>query len=195
MLAKFCVMTRLKEHENSNLTSKMRVYDGEKLKGHRSQGQDAAGIQGRRRRRRRHDGHLHPLRLQDAVGDVQLRRDQEIAADPVHLMYVLEQSLKREQFPTRPRRNISNSSRRSWRRAMPSSSARKSRRPISNPMANTARTCSTATSPMPTPGSKTRTSRTPTPASCSTAARSTTSCPRSRSRPASPTRRTSATKS
>ena len=25
-------MTRLKEHENSNLTSKMRVYDGEKLK-------------------------------------------------------------------------------------------------------------------------------------------------------------------
>src|SRR5277367_3193984 len=32
MLAKFCVMTRLKEHENSNLTSKMRVYDGEKLK-------------------------------------------------------------------------------------------------------------------------------------------------------------------
>src|SRR5262249_56206884 len=32
MLAKFCVMTRLKEHDNSNLTSKMRVYDGEKLK-------------------------------------------------------------------------------------------------------------------------------------------------------------------
>src|SRR3954464_1004500 len=32
ILAKFCVMTRLKEHENSNLTSKMRVYDGEKLK-------------------------------------------------------------------------------------------------------------------------------------------------------------------
>src|SRR5215469_16762073 len=32
MLAKFCVSTRLKEHENSNVVSKMRVYDGEKLK-------------------------------------------------------------------------------------------------------------------------------------------------------------------
>src|SRR5512135_3071122 len=32
MLAKFCVSTRLKEHENSNIISKMRVYDGEKLK-------------------------------------------------------------------------------------------------------------------------------------------------------------------
>src|ERR1041385_4762667 len=32
MLAKFCVATRLKEHENSNIISKMRVYDGEKLK-------------------------------------------------------------------------------------------------------------------------------------------------------------------
>ena len=32
MLARFCVLTRLKEHENSNLYSKLRVYDGEKLK-------------------------------------------------------------------------------------------------------------------------------------------------------------------
>ncbi len=32
MLARFSVMTRLKEHENSNVFSKMRVYDGEKLK-------------------------------------------------------------------------------------------------------------------------------------------------------------------
>ncbi|MEM9123532.1 MAG: PrkA family serine protein kinase, partial [Pseudomonadota bacterium] len=32
MLARFSVMTRLKEHENSNLYSKMRIYDGEKLK-------------------------------------------------------------------------------------------------------------------------------------------------------------------
>ena len=32
MLSRFTVMTRLKDHENSNLYSKMRVYDGEKLK-------------------------------------------------------------------------------------------------------------------------------------------------------------------
>ena len=36
MLARFCVLTRLKEHENSPLYSKMRVYDGEKPEGHRS---------------------------------------------------------------------------------------------------------------------------------------------------------------
>src|SRR3546814_21070492 len=32
MLAKFSVLTRLHEHENSNLVTKMRVYDGENLK-------------------------------------------------------------------------------------------------------------------------------------------------------------------
>ncbi|MEZ5893185.1 MAG: hypothetical protein R3C58_08590 [Parvularculaceae bacterium] len=32
LLARFSVLTRLKEHENSNLYSKLRVYDGEKLK-------------------------------------------------------------------------------------------------------------------------------------------------------------------
>src|SRR3546814_4988575 len=32
MLARFSVMTRLKEHENSDPYSKMRVYDGESLK-------------------------------------------------------------------------------------------------------------------------------------------------------------------
>ena len=32
MLAKFAVLTRLQDHENSNLYSKMRVYDGENIK-------------------------------------------------------------------------------------------------------------------------------------------------------------------
>ncbi|HBU99012.1 MAG TPA: PrkA family serine protein kinase, partial [Thalassospira lucentensis] len=32
MLAQFSVLSRLHEHENSNLYSKMRVYDGETLK-------------------------------------------------------------------------------------------------------------------------------------------------------------------
>ncbi|HEY3799999.1 MAG TPA: PrkA family serine protein kinase, partial [Caulobacteraceae bacterium] len=32
MLSQFCVLSRLKEHENSNLHSKMRIYDGESLK-------------------------------------------------------------------------------------------------------------------------------------------------------------------
>src|ERR1700737_4674948 len=32
ILSRFCVLSRLKAHENSNLYSKMRVYDGESLK-------------------------------------------------------------------------------------------------------------------------------------------------------------------
>src|SRR3546814_7786824 len=32
MLARFSVLSRLREHENSNLYSKMRVYDGENLR-------------------------------------------------------------------------------------------------------------------------------------------------------------------
>ena len=92
----------------------------------------------------------------------------EVAADPVHLMYVLEQAVRREQLPRRRREALPGVHQgASSRRAMPSSSATRSRRPISNPTTITARTCSTATSPMPMPGSRIRTSRIPIPASCS----------------------------
>jgi hypothetical protein len=70
-------------------------------------------------------------------------------------MYVLEQAIKREQYPARARRQaIWNSSRPIWRRAMRSSSATRSRRPTSRAITITARTCSTATSITPTPGSR-----------------------------------------
>ena len=97
MLAKFCVMTRLKEHENSNLTSKMRVYDGEKLKDSDPKAKtlqeykDAAGV----------DEGMTGISTRFAykVLSETFNYDvNEIAADPVHLMYVLEQSIKREQF-------------------------------------------------------------------------------------------------
>ncbi len=97
MLAKFCVMTRLKEHENSNLTSKMRVYDGEKLKDSDPKAKtlqeykDAAGI----------DEGMTGISTRFAykVLSETFNYDvTEIAADPVHLMYVLEQAIKREQY-------------------------------------------------------------------------------------------------
>src|SRR3546814_10393788 len=34
----------------------------------------------------------------------------EVAADPVHLMYVLEQAIKRDQFPTAPERSVDHTS-------------------------------------------------------------------------------------
>ena len=98
MLAKFSVLTRLKEHENSNLYSKLRVYDGESLKDtdpHAKTVQeyrDAAGVtEGM-------DG--ASTRFAYKVLSETFNFDtQEVAADPVHLMYVLEQAIRREQLP------------------------------------------------------------------------------------------------
>ena len=98
MLAKFCVATRLKEHENSNLMSKLRVYDGEKLKDTDPKAKtlqeykDQAGV----------DEGMTGISTRFAYKTLSETFNydvNEIAADPVHLMYVLEQSLKREQFP------------------------------------------------------------------------------------------------
>ncbi len=97
MLSRFCVMTRLKEHENSNLYSKMRVYDGEKLKDTDPKAKspqeyrDAAGV----------DEGMTGISTRFAfkvLSETFNYDTEEVAADPVHLMYVLEQSIRREQF-------------------------------------------------------------------------------------------------
>ncbi|CDK97698.1 putative serine protein kinase [Magnetospirillum gryphiswaldense MSR-1 v2] len=98
MLARFTVLSRLKEHENSNLYSKMRVYDGESIKETDPKAKpmqeykDAAGV----------DEGMDGISTRFAfkVLSSTFNYDTgEVAADPVHLMYVLEQSIKREQFP------------------------------------------------------------------------------------------------
>jgi serine protein kinase len=98
MLSRFCVLTRLKEHENSNLFSKMRVYDGEKLRDTDPKAKtlqeykDAGGV----------DEGMNGISTRFAYKTLSETFNfdhTEIAADPVHLMYVMEQSIKREQFP------------------------------------------------------------------------------------------------
>jgi serine protein kinase len=98
MLARFCVLTRLKEHENSNLYSKMRVYDGEKLRDTDPKAKtlqeykDAAGV----------DEGMTGLSTRFAyktLSETFNYDHSEITADPVHLMYIIEQSIRREQFP------------------------------------------------------------------------------------------------
>jgi serine protein kinase len=98
MLARFSVLTRLKAHENSNLFAKMRVYDGESLKDTDPKARslqeyrDAAGV----------DEGMDGISTRFAfkVLSATFNFDTtEVAADPVHLMYVLEQAIKREQFP------------------------------------------------------------------------------------------------
>lgn len=97
MLAKFCVLTRLKEHENSNLFSKLRVYDGEKLKDTDPKAKtlqeykDNAGV----------DEGMTGISTRFAykvLSETFNHDTNEVTADPVHLMYVLEQSIKREQY-------------------------------------------------------------------------------------------------
>ncbi|MDX2235850.1 MAG: PrkA family serine protein kinase [Hyphomonadaceae bacterium] len=98
MLARFAVLSRLKPHENSNLYTKMRVYDGESLKEvdpkarSLQEYKDAAGV----------DEGMDGISTRFAfkVLAATFNYDTtEIAADPVHLMYVLEQAIKRDQFP------------------------------------------------------------------------------------------------
>jgi serine protein kinase len=98
MLSRFCVLSRIKPHENSNLYSKMRVYDGESLKDSDPRAKtvqeyrDAAGV----------DEGMEGLSTRFAfkVLSSTFNYDtQEVSADPVHLMHMLEQAIRREQFP------------------------------------------------------------------------------------------------
>jgi len=98
MLARFSVLTRLRKHENSTLYSKMRVYDGESLKETDPRARslqeykDAAGVE------EGMDG--ASTRFAFKVLAATYNHDTtEVAADPVHLMYVLEQSIRRDQMP------------------------------------------------------------------------------------------------
>jgi serine protein kinase len=98
MLARFSVLSRLKRHENSTLYAKMRVYDGESLRETDPRARslqeykDTAGVE------EGMDG--ASTRFAFKVLAATFNHDTiEIAADPVHLMYVLEQSIRREQMP------------------------------------------------------------------------------------------------
>ena len=98
MLAQFSVLSRLKEPENSNLFSKLRVYDGENIKDTDPKAKtlqeykDAGGV----------DEGMNGLSTRFAfkiLSKVFNFDATEVAANPVHLMYVLEQQIEQEQFP------------------------------------------------------------------------------------------------
>ena len=98
MLAQFSVLSRLKEPENSSIFSKMRVYDGENLKDTDPRAKsfqeyrDFAGV----------DEGMTGLSTRFAfkiLSRVFNFDHREVAANPVHLMYVLEQQIEQEQFP------------------------------------------------------------------------------------------------
>ena len=98
MLAQFSVLSRLKEPENSSIFSKMRVYDGENLKDTDPKAKsiqeyrDYAGV----------DEGMTGISTRFAfkiLSQVFNFDHAEVAANPVHLLYVLERQIEREQFP------------------------------------------------------------------------------------------------
>jgi serine protein kinase len=98
MLAQFSVLSRLKEPENSNVFSKMRVYNGENLKDTDPKAKpmqeyhDAAGVdEGMEGQSTR-----FAFKILSRVFNFD---PSEVAANPVHLIYVLEQKIEEEQFP------------------------------------------------------------------------------------------------
>jgi len=97
LLARFSVLTRLTDHENSTLYSKMRVYDGEMLKDtdpkakSMQEYRDAAGV----------DEGMNGISTRFAfkvLSETFNYDTEEVSADPVHLMHVLELAIRREQF-------------------------------------------------------------------------------------------------
>jgi serine protein kinase len=97
LLSRFCVLTRLHEHENSNLWSKLRVYDGENIK---ETDPKAKSIQEYRDAAGQDEGMSGiSTRFAFKILSNTFNYDpDEVAADPVHLMLVLENAIKREQY-------------------------------------------------------------------------------------------------
>ncbi|HSE34637.1 MAG TPA: PrkA family serine protein kinase, partial [Candidatus Paceibacterota bacterium] len=98
IMAQFTVLSRLKEPENSSLFSKMRVYDGQNLKDtdpkakSHQEYRDYAGV----------DEGMTGLSTRFAFKILSKTFNfdhRERAANPVHLMYVLETQIQEEQYP------------------------------------------------------------------------------------------------
>ena len=104
MLAQFSVLSRIKIPDNSSVFSKMRVYDGENLKDTDPKAKtiqeyrDNAGV----------DEGMNGLSTRFAfkiLSKVFNFDATEVAANPVHLLYVLEQQIEQQQFPPEQQEN------------------------------------------------------------------------------------------
>ena len=98
MLAQFSTLSRIKDPDNSSIFSKMRVYDGENLKDTDPNAKplqeyrDVAGV----------DEGMNGLSTRFAfkiLSKVFNFDPSEVAANPVHLLYVLEQQIEQQQYP------------------------------------------------------------------------------------------------
>jgi serine protein kinase len=97
MMSQFSILSRLKEPENSNYFSKMEIYDGKNLKDidpkakSLQEYRDYAGV----------DEGMSGFSTRAAykiLSKVFNHDSQEVAANPIHLMYILEKQIEQEQF-------------------------------------------------------------------------------------------------
>jgi len=98
MLAQWMILTRLKDHENSNLYAKLRVYNGDNVKDtmpnakpyeeYRAAAGVDEGMNGMSTR--------FAFKILSAVFDL---RPEEKQANPIDLMFVIEEVIKKEQLP------------------------------------------------------------------------------------------------
>lgn len=98
MMAQYSVLTRLMEPENSKLFSKMEIYDGKNLKDKDPQAksldeyQDVAGVS------EGMDGSSTRFAFK-ILSKVYNYDSEEVAANPIHLMYILGKQIQQEQLP------------------------------------------------------------------------------------------------
>lgn len=98
LLAQFSVLSRLKEPENSHLVSKMRIYDGQNIRDidprakSLQEYQDGAGVD------EGMSGSSTRFAYKILSKCFNFDDSGEIAANPVHLMYVLGEAIRQEQL-------------------------------------------------------------------------------------------------
>jgi len=98
LLSRFSVLSRLKDHPNSNEWSKMRVYDGENIK---ETDPRAKSVQEYRDDAGMDEG-MSGISTRFAfkiLSKAYNYDSDEVSTDPVHIMLVLEDAIRREQFP------------------------------------------------------------------------------------------------
>ncbi len=102
MLAEFSVLTRLEIPENSKLVSKMKVYNGENIK---EKDVNAKSYQEYKDNVTANEGFsgVSTRLAYKILAEVFNFDHQEIAADPVHLLYVLEKTVGKQRYPDETR--------------------------------------------------------------------------------------------
>lgn len=99
ILAQFCVLSRLEEPENSNVVTKMKVYNGENVK---EKDAKAKSYQEYKDLSTSNEGFfgLSTRAAYKILAETYNFDMEEIAADPVHLLYVIEKTVGRSRLPT-----------------------------------------------------------------------------------------------